>query len=44
MAGSFVTMQTVKNMKAAAFFLVRGVLKIATAYGLRAVSKMEAMK
>jgi hypothetical protein len=44
MAGFFVTMQTVRNIKLAAFYFVRGVLKIATAYGLRAVSKMEAMK
>ncbi len=44
MAGSFITMHRIQNMKLAAFYFVRGVLKIATAYGLRAVSKMEAMK
>jgi hypothetical protein len=37
-------MHRIQNLKLAAFYFVRGVLKIATAYGLRAVMKMEAMK
>ena len=37
-------MQTIQNMTAAAFYLVRGLLKIGTAYALRAVVKMEAIK
>ena len=37
-------MQRIRNLKLAAFYFVRGVLKIATAYGLRTVVKMEAIK
>ena len=44
MADSLFTMHRIQNMKLAAFYFVRGVLKIATAYGLRAVMKMEGMK
>lgn len=40
----FITMQRIRNLKLAAFYFVRGVLKIATAYGLRTVVKMEAIK
>jgi hypothetical protein len=34
-------MQAIRHLKSAAFLFVRGVLKIATAYGLRAVIKMD---
>jgi hypothetical protein len=34
-------MQTIRNMKLAAFYFVRGVLKIATAYALRVIIKMD---
>lgn len=44
MADSFVTMQLIQDIKNAAFYLVRGLLKIGTAYALRAVVKMEAAK
>lgn len=37
-------MQTIKDMTEAGFYLVRGLLKIATAKMLRLVVKMEAIK
>ena len=44
MADSFVTMHTIENLRSAAFYFVRGCLKIATAKMLRLVVKMEAMR
>jgi hypothetical protein len=41
MAGFFITMQRIRNMKRAAFYLARGVLKIATAHALRVIARME---
>jgi hypothetical protein len=44
MADSLLPMHLMKNMTEAAFYFVRGLLKIGTAYALRAVVKMEAIK
>lgn len=42
MAGFFITMQRIRNLKLAAFYFARGVLKIATAHALRLIARMEA--
>jgi hypothetical protein len=37
-------MQAIRHLQSAAFYFVRGVLKIATAYALRAIVKMDRME
>lgn len=44
MAGYLLPMQLIKDLRESAFYLTRGILKIATAKMLRIVLKMEAAK